>query len=181
MVSKKAGYLGLVLAINLAAGLLVFGLLDISSAAAQAQARSFSLQPGQSPQAIQVMVDFPDSAIVEIRDLSGNLIGAGEHGGMFMCVFENCSQKTRLAVSGLQSGEADLEYKFTTLQVSDPLAGIVVVAGRGKISSQGRTEHFQFTAAIQDNFDGTLSASYVASRPEASFLIRAPGQMELQP
>jgi hypothetical protein len=73
----------------------------------------------------------------------------------------------------------EYEYKAASLRAFDPGSETAVVAGTGTSSNGGKKERFTFTAAFQNNGDGTLSASYSASRPDASFHIpSSPGEME---
>jgi hypothetical protein len=66
---------------------------------------------------------------------------------------------------------AEYQYKFKTWQAHDLDARRLVVAGSGTILNGDQKERFLFTATIQDNRDGTLAVTYVASRPDASFII----------
>jgi len=179
MKRKNFGYLVLILAINIAAVWFFLGRLDVSPAIAAGRTGIWSLQQQPPEAAIGISIFFTESQQT-ISDLSGNVIGEGEHGGDLKCVLDNCSQRTNLFITGV-SINAEIEYKFTTLEAIDLLARRVVVAGDGKIIDQGKKERFQFTFTIQDNQDGTLSVRYEASRPDASIILRTPGWMHLQP
>ena len=177
METSRRSYLFLVVAVGVAAALLWVGLMDAAPASAQGRAAGLSAQTRMhDPEIIDITIIFTDARNIDIRDLSGNVIGKGEHGGMVRCVTDRCSQKTSLSLTG----GAEYEYRFTSLQALDPAAGRAVVGGEGKITTQGQKERFQFTAIFQDNRDGTLTVIYSASRPDASFIVRAPGRMRFQ-
>jgi hypothetical protein len=177
MRSKKFGYLVLTLAIGIAGTLLVIGLVDVSSAFAQEQTGSFSVQRQPPPEPVFAStVVFTDPAGTEIIDLAGNVIGPGTFLGKVRCYNGNCSQKVQLS-----TGSSEFEYKFTTEQALDPEERRLVAAGTGTMVKQGMKDRFQFTASFQDNGDGTISVQIVASRPDASFIIpKAPGWMEFR-
>jgi len=134
-------------------------------------------QPPPDDDFVFLGVVFTDPAEIEITDLSGNVIGEGTHEGSVRCNRDNCSQKTLLQFTDPTIRESEYEYKFTARQAIDPVAESVVVAGKGTISSRSqKKEKFSFTATFQNNGDGTVSVTYVASRPDASFKIpRSPG------
>jgi hypothetical protein len=169
--------------IGLGAVLVSLGLLGMTSpTAAHAQSTSDGI--------FVFHASFPESS-VEIRDLSGNVLGEELHGGTVLCNANNCGQATLIPkypcsiLSDPSCGVANIAadtgivYRFQSwqsLDLSDAGSGTVVVAGTGTISSHGEKVRFSFTATFQDNRDGTVSVTYVASRPEASFIIpRAPG------
>jgi hypothetical protein len=121
-----------------------------------------------------------DTAEVAITDLSGTAIGEGLHSGEERCINDNCFKKTQLQLNQPLTGLVTIEYRFETLQALVPDESRVVVTGTGTINSINQKEKFQFTAVIQDNMDGTLSVTYVASRPDASLMIpNAPGTFEI--
>lgn len=175
------------LVIGLAAVLISIGLLSMTSpTAAHAQSTSDGIFVFQA--------SFPESS-VEIRDLSGNVLGEGLHGGKVLCNANNCTQATLIPydlcaiitdpLCGVANIAADtgIVYRFQSwqsLDLSDAGGGTVVVAGTGTTSNHGEKVRFSFTATFQDNGDGTVSVTYVATRPEASFVIpRAPGSFAL--
>lgn len=106
--------------------------------------------------------------VVDIEDLSGNVIGEGTHGGAIRCYKGNCSHKMLLQWT---APLVEYEYRFTTAQAIDPVGERVVVSGVGTISSLGQRERFLFSGTFMNNGDGTVSVTYVASRPDASFNI----------
>lgn len=115
-------------------------------------------------------VYFTDPVSIPITDLSGNVIGEGTHEGMARCNGNVCNQKTELQFT-IPLTDRVYTYKFSTRLDLDPEAKTAIVAGTGKISSRGQKERFSFTATFQDNGDGTVSATYEASRPDASFIV----------
>jgi hypothetical protein len=130
-----------------------------------------------------VIVDFPDSGVIDVNDSVGNLVGQGEHSGTVRCSDGNCGQKTKLLLQ-VAGAPVTIEYKFKNLlaldtENLDPEI-TAVVAGTGVISSEYGKERFAFTATFEKNLDGSLSVTYVASRPDASFVIpQAPGAFTL--
>jgi hypothetical protein len=109
-----------------------------------------------------------------VLDLAGDPIGEGEHGGEARCKPNNCNKNTHLIL-----GKVGIEYRFRTLQVRDDEAGRFILAGTGIINNGRQKERFTFTAIVQDNRDGTITVTYVASRPDASFIIPdVPGTIE---
>jgi hypothetical protein len=119
----------------------------------------------------QFIVVFTDPLGVEIEDLNGNVVGEGVHSGKAKCNRDNCSQKTFLQLTIPLTDPYSVEYKFTTRQALDPEEERVIVAGTGTISNRAQKERFSFTATFQNNRDGTISVTYAASRPDASFII----------
>jgi hypothetical protein len=169
--------------IGLAAVLVSLGLLEMSRVPVQARTASepvlwdLSAQP---PPDFTLAAYFTDDLPIQVADLSGNVIGEGTHGGRIRCNGNTCSQKTELdiPISVISTLSLQVEYQYTTRQALDPVAERAVVAGKGTIFSRGQKERFSFTGIIQDNRDGTVSVTYVASRPDASFIIpRAPGRL----
>ncbi len=165
---------------GLAAVLISIGLLGLSPALAHEGELSGPVRqaaPEQPPPVnIVSVVVFTDPAIIDVEDLSGEVIGEGVHLGEVRCNGDKCSQKTQLQFTPFFTDPAVYEYKFTTRQALDPEAERVVVAGKGTISSNGQKERFLFTATFENNRDGTVSVTYVASRPDASFMIpKSPG------
>ena len=121
-----------------------------------------------------------ETTTVEVFDLSGNPISGGLHSGEEWCKNDNCLKKTQLDLNQPLTGPVTIEYRFETRQALDPEELLVVVAGTGTLFNGNQKEKFQFSASIQDNEDGTLSVTYLASRPDASFMIpSAPGTFEI--
>jgi hypothetical protein len=133
-----------------------------------------SALPAMAQDLTGVIVDFPDSGVITVQDLTGNPIGEGEHSGTARCYDGNCGQKTELQFTDLS---VTVEYKFKNLQALAPTEKRAVVGGTGLISSEDGKEKFSFTAIFQDNSDGSVMATYVASRPDASFIVTAPGTL----
>ena len=185
MASIKMRSVLLAVIIGLGAVFVSIGVLGMSPALAQdLQATgSVSLAPPQQAEpddGIVIIVVFTDPFNVQITDLSGNVVGEGEHGGQVRCNGNNCSQKTQLDFTIYLTEPWSLEYKFTTRQTLDPVEERVVVGGMGTISSRGQKERFLFTATFQNNRDGTVTVRYEASRPDASFIIpAAPGTFRI--
>ena len=116
----------------------------------------------------------PDYSAV-IFDLSGNRVGEGIHLGKVKCKGDNCSQTTSLDLEGTV-----YEYKFTTRLAHDPDARRLFVAGTGTLTRERQKERFSFTATFEDNRDGTVSSTYLASRPDASFSVpETPAMFEI--
>ena len=113
---------------------------------------------------------YTEDLSIPITDLYGNFIGKGIHEGKVRCNKNTCNQKTELQFT-IPVTDYVYTYKFSTRVALDPEARIAVVGGTGTISSKGQKERFSFTATFQDNSDGTVSATYVASRPDASFIV----------
>lgn len=164
-----------------AAALISFGLLSmIAPAVAHAQPL------------VEFAVSLPESSI-EFRDLSGNPLGEGLHGGSVSCDGTYCVQATVIQYDPCQiltdpyctvgnvTTDPEIVYRFMTRQSLDPVNERVVVGGTGTtISRNGGTVAFSFVATFQNNQDGTVSVTYVASRPDASFVIpRAPGTIAI--
>lgn len=103
--------------------------------------------------------------LLEVLDLAGNPVGEGLHSGKLRCLVK-CNKKMELTL-----GEVKFEYRFTTLQVLDPDTGRFVIGGSGTVDYGRQRERFSFTAIFQDNGDGTITVTYEASRPDASFII----------
>lgn len=171
---------------GLAAVLISIGLLGLSPALAHEGELTGPVrqaapeQPQQPVDDFVFFVVFTDPAVIEITDLSGNVVGEGTHEGSVRCNRDKCSQKTQLQFTPFFTDPAVYEYKFSTRQALDLVAESVVVAGKGTISSNGQKERFLFTATFENNGDGTVSATYVASRPDASFMIpRSPATFRI--
>jgi hypothetical protein len=82
-------------------------------------------------------------------------------------------------LSGNVVGEGVSEGELR--QAFDLEAERVVVAGTGTKSSDRSKERFSFTATFRNNRDGTLSVTYAASRPDASFVVpEVPGTFEVR-
>ena len=127
---------------------------------------------------IKILVTFTDISPIQYTDLNGNVIGEGVHVGKLRCVGDNCNQKIEFEpVSPEPTTETVVyEYKFKSREAFDPVARRVVVSGTGTILSGGLKIGFSFTGILQDNRDGTVQVTYVASTPDASFIIpSAPG------
>lgn len=127
-------------------------------------------------------VGFTGTADTEITDLSGNLLGLGEHSGEVRCnSSRNCNKSTELyftypLTDSCPWCDTEYEYKFGSRLMLDPVAERAIVAGTGTASNRNQKESFTFSATIENNRDGTVSVTYVASQPDASFVIpRAPG------
>ena len=117
--------------------------------------------------------------ITTIADQSGNDIGPGLFGGDVRCNTNNCSKGTLLQFIA-DPDQTEYEYKFTDRLALDPIAERALVAGTGTISRLGQKERFSFTAVFQNNRDGTVSVTYEASIPDASFVIpQAPGTFNI--
>ncbi len=172
-------------AIGLAAALISLGLLGTTSPALAQEAEMtgpINLAPGMQAPAPEYdySIYYTFSLNLEITDLSGNVVGEGMHGGKLRCIGDNCNQRTEVSFTSvfapLYRTDVEYDYRFTSRQAHDLEAESVVVAGTGTLSSNGQKERFTFTATFQNNRDGTVSATYVASRPDASFRIpSAPG------
>jgi hypothetical protein len=116
-----------------------------------------------------------DPALHVVQDLGGIAIGEGQHTGEVWCRENNCNKKTRLDLL-VGPDRVGYEYQFKSLQALDPEARRSVVAGTGTAYMGRERVSFLFTATFEDNRDGTIKVTYVASRPEASFIIpRSPG------
>jgi hypothetical protein len=125
-----------------------------------------------------VVVDFTDSGVGDVQDLAGNLIGQGEHTGTARCYDGNCGQRTELQL--LSAPANTYTYKFKDLLALDATAERAVMTGTGVISSENGKEKFTFSAIFENNEDGSLTVTYSASRPDASFVIpRASGTFAL--
>jgi hypothetical protein len=166
-----------------AALLISISLLEVSPALAMERTGTEPLRldpPAQPPppndEDLLFIAFFTDDLSL-IMDLSGNVIDdEGEHGGEARCNGDNCNKKAQVIISPSDVVTTVYEYKFTTRQALDPDEGTAVVSGIGTISSRGQKERFSFTASFRDNRDGTVAVTYVASRPDASFIIpEAPG------
>jgi hypothetical protein len=182
---KKLWSFLLALSISVAAVLVLIGLLEISPALALERAGTGFMyldplaQP-LTPDHLQFAAVFTDDLAVQIMDLGGNVVGEGVHGGRAKCNSTSCNQQTYLRFDTASAEQGMYEYRFATRQVIDPVAEVVVVGGTGTISSYGQKERFSFTATFQNNRDGTVSVYYVASRPDASFIIpKAPGTFDI--
>jgi hypothetical protein len=180
MASRKGRLFLLALVIALATVLISQGTLRMMSPALALERAGTELvrldPPAQPKEALYFIAFFTADLTIQILDLSGKIIGEGEHGGEVKCNRNNCNQATRL-----QLNDIEYKYKFTTRQALDPVAQRAVVEGMGTISSPGQKERFSFTATFQDNRDGTVLIRYGASRSDASFILpRAPGRLEFR-
>jgi hypothetical protein len=183
MVSKKLWSFLMAAAMGILAVVVSIGLLEVSPALALDRTGIESVRlapPAQPPPPndddLQFIAFFTDDLSI-ITDLSGNVIGEGEHGGKIRCNKNTCNQQTNLTFRVVFTDPIVYEYKFTTRLALNPEEESAVVAGKGTISSRGQKERFSFTATFQNNRDGTVWVRYEASRPDASFIIpEAPGR-----
>ena len=155
----------------LSIGITVFTLFGLLGTTATAQA---------APNII--LVTFTDTSQIQYTDLSGNAIGEGAHVGELLCIGDTCNQKIEFEPVSLQptTDTVVIEYKFKAKQVFDPIAKIVVVAGSGTVLSDGSKTRFSFTGTFQNNGDGTVRVTYIASTPDASFIFpAAPGTFRI--
>lgn len=171
MKSERMRPLFWAVAIGIAACLVLVGVFGLSPAQAH------DLEPVvQRPEpTLDFSVVFTDPAIynqtVEIIDLSGNVVGEGTHWGEVKCRGDNCNHKTMLTLGLPLMEPVAYEYKFTTILGVDLVGERVLVAGIGTISSDTQKERFSFTAVFENNRDGTVSTTYEASIPDASFVV----------
>jgi hypothetical protein len=131
-----------------------------------------AMQPPDEP--IVVIVVFTDPQPIPIYGLSNSTpLGEGIHVGEVRCNQRNCTKSTQLELEA-----TTLSYKYSTRLAVDQSDRRAVVAGTGTIDGQGKKKRFSFTATFQDNEDGSIRATYVASDPNASVLIPSvPGAM----
>lgn len=135
---------------------------------------------GAAPDIIHVT--FTDASPTPYTDLIGNVLGAGVHVGELRCVGDICNQKIEFEPVSLQTSTDTVvyEYKFKSGHAFDPEAERVVVAGTGTILSSGPKIKFSFTGVFENNGDGTVQVTYLASAPEASFSFpAAPGTFSI--
>lgn len=129
-----------------------------------------------------ILVVFADPVTVPVLDLSGEVVGEGVHLGRARCHSTNCNQKIELELTIPLTTYYSIEYRFTTRQAFDPSERRVVMSGEGTLTNDGQKERFTFFGTFTDNRDGTLSAIYQASRPDASFIVpRSPGDLVFSP
>lgn len=153
-------------------------LLEASPAHAQAAA----CESACSDEAVHMLLPYsPPSGKLEVTDLSGNVVGEGEHWGELRCAGPACSGKTQLSIT-TPNRSFQLEYGFAARQAVDSLQEMAVVTGSIYLTDptwyKGQVQIIPFTATFQKNGDGTVSARYDAARPDASFIIRAsPGTL----
>jgi hypothetical protein len=185
---NKTTILSFSLATGFALLLIMFGLLRMPESA-QAQARPMPISlvpPMQAKPDYTFTVVLTDPVPIQITDLSGNVVGEGVSEGELRCNGDNCTKSIDLNVQLFNPpvGEPSsylLEYKFSSRQAFDLEAERVVVAGTGTKSSDRSKERFSFTATFRNNRDGTLSVTYAASRPDASFVVpEVPGTFEVR-
>jgi hypothetical protein len=125
-----------------------------------------------APERISFAVEFAEPSNVTVFDLSGNEIGQGNHSGGIKCN-NNCAKSTYLEIHNVR-----YVYRASSLQFVDADAGRAIVEGTGTVDGGGMKERFKFTAFFQDNGDGTITTTYEASRPDASFIIpETPGAL----
>ena len=174
MLIRKVQILLLVVVIPLT---VVFSLLGFfrtakpveASGEARVAAKAEDLWPSAKPEPeyiYTIPLTDPDYFWGEILDLSGNILGEGLHFGRVKCTGDNCSQKTTIVLDGVE-----YTYKFSSRQAHDPDARRLVVEGIGTLTNERQKERFSFTATFEDNRDGTVKTAYVASRPDASFVV----------
>lgn len=174
----KIGALLFVVVTGLVAGFSSLWLLGTTTAVlaqepqAQVLTEPVSLEPWMQQPAPQIIhiIAFTDPAVHVVQDLAGNAIGEGVHLGEAKCRGDNCNKKIQLDLQGV-SGRVMYEYQFKALQALDSEARRSVVAGTGTIYQGSQRARFLFTATFEDNGDGTVSVTYVAARPDASFRI----------
>lgn len=135
-----------------------------------------SASPAMAQGLTGVIFDFSDSGVIDIQDLGGSVVGQGQHTGAVRCYDGNCGQRTELQVTWIP---ATIEYKFKNLLVLEPSAERAVVTGTGVISDEDGKEKFAFTATLQNHPNGSVTVRYEASRPDASFIVTAPGTFTL--
>lgn len=129
-----------------------------------------------------VLVTFKDTSPIEYMDLSGNVIGEGTHVGELRCVGDSCNQKIEFEpISPQETTESVVYvYKFKSREAFDPTAERVVVSGTGTVFNGGPKIRFSFTGVLQNNGDGTVQVTYIASTPDASFIFpAAPGTFSI--
>jgi hypothetical protein len=125
-----------------------------------------------APVRITLAVEFVEPSNVAVLDSEGSQIGEGDHVGEVKCN-NNCAKSTQLEINYIR-----YVYRASSLQFVDAQAGRAVVEGTGTIDGDGKKERFRFTAIFEDNGDGTIATTYVASRSDASFAIpRTPGTL----
>jgi hypothetical protein len=186
MVSRRGSSFVLALVMGLVTLLIAFGQMEMSRTVALARTETgrATWSPSAQPPPpddddLMFFAYFPDEDSIQVTDLAGNIIGEGTHGGEVKCNGNTCSHKTDLVFDWMVASPIPLhlEYRFTTRQAFDPEEERAVVAGLGTLSNNGQKQGFSFTATFQNNWDGTVSVTYSASRPDASFIIpRAPGE-----
>lgn len=171
MHTKKRTTILLATFLGLAAVFILTGLLGVMPAQAQPPPKEPSYE-----------VVFTEAVPSLIRDLSGVVVGEGTQLGKLMCNTSNCSQKVEVEVysGGYYTNLLSIEYKFATRLAHNPDERTVVADGTGSISFDRMKERFGFTATFQDNRDGTVTATYAASRPDASFIITSPGSFTIE-
>jgi hypothetical protein len=128
-----------------------------------------------------ILVTFTDTSPIQYTDLSGTA-GVGVHLGELRCVNDNCNQKIDFVPILAQKGSEyiEFEYKFKSKLAFDPAEERVVVSGTGTILSGGPKTRFSFTGVFQNNGNGEVSVTYIASTPEASFTFpAAPGTFSI--
>lgn len=176
-------FLILAVVVGLGALFISLGFLGMTpSALAQGPQAEAIVPVSQAPPEddFRFFVVFTDPFGVDIEDLSGNVVGEGVHSGKAKCHRDICSQKTELQLTIPLTDPWSVEYKFASRQALDPVEERVVVAGTGTISSRAQKERFSFTATFQNNSDGTVSVTYVASRPDVSFFVpNTPGTFRI--
>lgn len=172
MKTRNRRYIFLAMISSLVTVLIWTGLLGVS----RVQAQPWQAQPPPpNDEDLQFIAFFTDELTIQISDLGGNIVGEGTHLGRVLCPGSNCSQKTSLDFSLNFAIPTQIDYKFKELLALDPEAERAVVAGVGAIKSDHMNEKFSFSAVLQNNGDGTISVTYVASRPDASVALRSPG------
>jgi len=188
---KRIQVLLLAAVIGLVAAFISLGLLGtVSPALAQEIEPAGPIKPAPrmqapAPELDLITVVLSDIVHLEITDLSGNVVGEGTHKGKLRCIGDNCNQRTEVSFTRVFAPpyrtDVEYDYRFASRLALDPIAESVVVEGTGTISRDGQKERFSFTATFENNRDGTVSATYVASRPDASFRIpSSPGTFTIE-
>jgi hypothetical protein len=169
--TKKRTTILLASFLGLAAVFILIGLFAAAPAQAQAPAKEPSYE-----------VVFTHAVPSLVRDLGGVVVGEGTQLGKLMCNTSNCSQKVEVEIyyGTYLTNLLSIEYKFATRLADNPEERTVVVDGSGSITLDRMKERFRFTATFHDNRDGTVKATYEASRPDASFIITSPGSFIIE-
>lgn len=182
MVRKERSFLLLSLIIGLAAAFILTGLLEVSTARAEQQVE-VQLQPLPPPPPkddhLQFIAFFTDDLSIEISDLSGNVVAEGTQLGEVICNGAKCYHKIDvvLTLADVIAAPYTIVYRFADRVAVDLEAERIIVEGTATAGSDAQKEKFRFTAVFKNNFDGTVTATYVSPRPELSFIITAPGSM----
>lgn len=195
MKAKRLGYLLLVVAMGFAAVVVLLGLVGTSSAFAREQAGTL---PAQQQAPAEPRYDFDITLIssdTEAYSLDGVFLGLVAHGGRVSCNGDfngaKCNQKIALGFTAAFTDPDppcsqdpncfNYDFKLTNLGTLDKEDRRAVIEGTGTVSSGGKKEKISVTAIFQDNRDGTVEVTYVASNPEASLVVpRSPGTFAIR-